>query len=146
MSVAAARTWGRGPMSVLSEMPQCTTDSCEENGVVMLAGSARCLEHFFQGCYGRLERLDPVVRGRSREGAINGGAPKLLEELVKQVLIVSLQHEKLSNLDRSRLLDLLLWAGELQFALRVPHSVRAEEIVYGAGQRHVSGGRNLSGN
>jgi hypothetical protein len=133
-------------MSVLSEMPQCTTDSCEANGVVMLAGSPLCLEHFFQGCYGRLERLDPVVRGRSREGAINGGAPKLLGELVKQVLIVSLQHEKLNNLDRSRLLDILLWAGELQFALRVPHSVSAEEIVYGAGQRHVRGGRNLSGN
>lgn len=132
-------------MSVLSEMPPCTMDTCGENGVVMLAGSPLCLEHFFQRCYGRLERLDPVVRGKSREDALNGGAPKMLEELVKQVLIVSLQHEKLSNLDRSRLLDILLWAGELQFALRVPRSVRAEQLVYGAGPRQVRAGRSLSG-
>ncbi len=86
-----------------------------------------------------------MVRGQSREIAINTGTAKALEEMVRQVLIVCLQHEKLSNLDRSRLLDILLWAGDLQFTLRVSRSVSAEEIVYGVGRRALVG-RSSSGN
>jgi hypothetical protein len=127
-------------------MAQCTTIACAQNGVVKLAGVTLCLEHFFQGCYERLEGLDPVVRGKARESAINDGAPKVLEEVVKQVLIVCLQHKNLSNLDRSRLLDILLWAGELQLVLRVPRSISAEEMVYGVPQRRAHGGRGLIGN
>jgi hypothetical protein len=125
---------------------QCTTITCEEHGVVMLAGATFCLEHFFQECYERLEGLDPVVRGKTREGAIHEAAPKVLEEVVKQVLMVCLQHQNLSNLDRSRLLDILLWAGELQLVLRVPRIISAEEMVYGAAQRRAHGGRGLMGN
>jgi hypothetical protein len=125
---------------------QCTMITCAENGVVMLAGETLCLEHFFQGCYERLEGLDPLVRGKTRESAINDGAPKALEEVVKQALIVCLQHKNLSNLDRSRLLDILLWAGELQLVLRVPRIISAEEMVYGVAQRRMHGGRGLMGN
>ncbi len=114
--------------------------------MVVLAGEPLCLEHFFQGCYGRLERFDPVVHSKSREAAVNDGMPKVLEEVVNQVLIVCLQHQKLSNLDRSRLLDILLWAGELQFVLRVPRSISPEEIVYGGCRRLAHTGRSLSGN
>lgn len=127
-------------------MAQCTTLTCAENGVVMLGEANLCLEHFFQQCYEKLERLDPVVRGKRREGATNDGAPKALEEVVKQVLIVCLQHKSLSNLDRSRLLDILLWAGEQQFMLRVPRIISAEEMVYGVGQRWAQGGRGWMGN
>ena len=123
---------------------QCTTITCAENGVVMLAGVTLCLEHFLQQCYGRLEGLDPAVRGKTREAAINDGAPKILEEVVKQVLIVCLQHNNLSNLDRSRLLDILLWAGELQLVLRVPRIISAEQMVYGVAQRRTQRGRGLT--
>jgi hypothetical protein len=127
-------------------MAQCTTITCAENGVVMLAGATLCLEHFFQQCYERLEGLDPAVRGKTREVAINDGAPKALEEVVKEALIVCLQHKNLSNVDRSRLLDILLWAGELQLVLRVPRIVSAEQMVYGVAQRRARGGRGLLGN
>ncbi|HJY88867.1 MAG TPA: hypothetical protein VJ255_01255, partial [Candidatus Acidoferrum sp.] len=101
---------------------------------------------FLQQCYGRLEGLDPAVRGKTRETAINDGAPKILEEVVKQVLIVCLQHKNLSNLARSRLLDILMWAGELQLVLRVPRIISAEQIVYGVVQRRTQRGRGLIGN
>lgn len=133
-------------MNAPSEMPQCGADVCTKNGVVTLAEQALCLEHFFQGCYERLELLDPTVRGKSRESAINEGVPNVLEELVKQVLIVCLRHEKLTNLDRSRLLDILLWAGELQFLLRVPRSVSQVGIAYGIGRQRTAGARSLAGN
>ena len=145
MNATATRTREHGPMNAQGTA-QCTTITCAENGVVMLAGVTLCLEHFFQQCYGRLEVIDPVVRGKAREAAINDGAPKILEEVVKQVLIVCLQHKNLSNLHRSRLLDILLWAGELQLVLRVPRIIRAEEMVYGVTQRRAQGGRGLLGN
>jgi hypothetical protein len=126
-------------------MPHCTTEACEETGAVVLAGQPLCLGHFLQGCYERLERFDPVVRGKSRNRAGTEGAPNVLEDLVKQVLIVCLQRENLSNMDRSRLLDILLWAGELQFLLRIPLGVSTEEDVYGIRHRRVPAGRGLSG-
>jgi hypothetical protein len=125
---------------------QCTTITCAEDGVVMMAGMTLCLEHFFRECYEKLEKLDPLVRGKTRESAINDGAPKVLEEVVKQALIVCLQHKNLSNLDRSRLLDILLWAGELQLVLRVPRIISAEEMVYGVAPRRAHGGRGWMGN
>ena len=125
---------------------QCTTSTCAEDGVVMLAGMTLCLEHFLRECYEKLGKLDPMVRGTTREGTINDGAPKVLEEVVKQALIVCLQHKNLTNLDRSRLLDILLWAGELQLVLRVPRIISAEEMVYGVAPRRTHGGRGLMGN
>jgi hypothetical protein len=124
---------------------QCTTVTCAQGGVVMLAGATLCLEHFLEECYERLDGIDPLVRGKNREGASKDAAPKVLEEVVKQVLIVCLQHQNLSNLDRSRLLDILLWAGELQLVLRVPRIISAEEMVYGMGRR-PQGRRGLMGN
>jgi len=59
---------------------------------------------------------------------------------------VCLQHKHLSNLDRSRLLDILLWAGELQLVLRVPRIISAEQMVYGVVQRRTQRGRGLIGN
>lgn len=132
-------------MKVHSEMPHCTTETCGETGVVVLAGEPRCLGHFLQGCYQRLERFDPVVRGKRRNSAGTEGVTNALEDLVKQVLIVCLQRENLSNRDRSRLLDILLWAGELQFLLRVPHGISTQENAYGMGRRSVPAGRSLSG-
>jgi hypothetical protein len=144
MSAPATINRGPGAMKVHSEMPHCTTDTCGETGVVVLAGEPLCLGHFLQGCYQRLERFDPVVRGKRRNSAGTEGAPNVLEDLVKQVLIVCLQRENLSNRDRSRLLDILLWAGELQFLLRVPHGATTAENAYGMSVRSVPRGQSLS--
>jgi hypothetical protein len=132
-------------MNILSDMPHCTTETCGEAGVVVLAGQSLCLGHFFQGCYERLERFDPVVRGKTRDSEGIDGARKVLEDLVKQVLIVCLQREDLSNRDRSRLLDILLWAGELQFLLRIPHRALTGEHVYRQSPRRAPAGWSFSG-
>jgi hypothetical protein len=43
-----------------------------------------------------------------------------LEECSRKALDVSLRSDNLSNLERGRLLDILLWAGELFIFLRAP--------------------------
>jgi hypothetical protein len=51
-----------------------------------------------------------------------------IEECSHKALEVSLQCENLTNLERGRLLDILLWAGELFLVLRAPR-VSFEEPV-----------------
>jgi len=43
-----------------------------------------------------------------------------IEECSRRALDISLHSKKLSNLERGRLLDILLWAGELFLLLRAP--------------------------
>jgi hypothetical protein len=49
-----------------------------------------------------------------------------IEECSRKALDISLQNEDLTNLQRGRLLDILLWAGELFLLLRAPRTAFAE--------------------
>ncbi len=51
-----------------------------------------------------------------------------IEECSRKALDVSLQSEDLSNLERGRLLDILLWAGELFLLLRAPRVILTEPV------------------
>jgi hypothetical protein len=51
-----------------------------------------------------------------------------IEECSRKALDISLQSKNLSNLQRGRLLDILLWAGELFLLLRAPRVSLAESI------------------
>jgi len=52
-----------------------------------------------------------------------------IEECSQKALEVSLQYENLSNLERARLLDILLWASELFLILRAPRVTLEEPAV-----------------
>ena len=71
-------------------------------------------------CYAQLEAVDP--RGqKSRELRVDLAAVRaFIEECSRKALEVSLQSENLTNLERARLLDILLWASELFLVLRAP--------------------------
>ena len=81
---------------------------------------AYCLNHFLQRCYQRLEALDPRGRQFRTESASPAVMRAFIEECSRKALDVSLHSEALSNLERGRLLDILLWAGELFLLLRAP--------------------------
>ena len=53
-----------------------------------------------------------------------------IEECSRKALDVSLQSENLSNLQRGRLLDVLLWAPELFLLLRVPQFSLAQSMGF----------------
>ena len=57
-----------------------------------------------------------------------------IEECSRKALDVSLQSEDLSNLQRGRLLDILLWAGELFLLLRAPRLTLAESMACSDGR------------
>lgn len=130
----------------------CSAAGCDNLGVAVLSEQALCLEHFLESCYEQLGEVDP--RGRAvPPGALQLAAQMArVEECSTQALRVSLSADGLSNLERGRLLDLLLWAGELYVLLRRPgvrfqlpefwESTRMENSQTGARNRDLpSNGR-----
>jgi len=98
----------------------CSEGSCGDAAITSVDLQALCLNHFLLHCYERLEELDPRGRQFSDEPVDVMSRRAFIEECSRKVLDVSLQSESLSNLQRGRLLDILLWAGELFLLLRVP--------------------------
>jgi hypothetical protein len=71
-----------------------------------------CSEHFLVACYEVLERLDRGM-GLSATATEVSEAKRVADECVRGVLDVSLKAAELSNLQKARLLDVLLWAGDI---------------------------------
>ena len=105
---------------LLTGKENCEASSCAESAVIALAGQDFCLHHFLAKCYERLGLLESMVHAHAVDSAWVRTARALLQECSNQTLRVSLRHQPLSNLERSRLLDILLLCGELQQTLRNP--------------------------
>jgi hypothetical protein len=112
----------------------CRVRSCSSAAITTLDHQALCLNHFLLRCYERLEGLDPRGRKCSAEPLEVVSMRAFIEECSRKALDVSLQSENLTNLQRGRLLDILLWAGELFLLLRAPRLVFAESIPSPEGQ------------
>ena len=97
---------------------ECNASGCVNSAVVVIAGRDVCLDHFFTSCYEQLDALEPKIRARSLQDAAVHAAKHLLEECSNRALLISLQYKQLTNLERSRLPDILLSCGDLQHLLR----------------------------
>jgi hypothetical protein len=104
---------GLGKMDTIRAERNCSVDRCECGSVASLAEQALCLNHFVAHCYDQLDRIDPRGRSRTVAEVERAKVRDFVEECSDQALNVCLQAERLSNLERGRLLDILLWAGEL---------------------------------
>jgi len=120
---------GRGGMDAMLGKRNCRMGSCVGAAITTLDDQALCLNHFLLGCYERLEGLDPRGRKFSTEPLDVACMRAFVEECSRKALDVSLQCKSLSNLQRGRLLDILLWAGELFLLLRAPRLTLAQSIA-----------------
>ena len=120
---------GLGGMDTMLGKRNCRVRSCSSAAITTLDHQALCLNHFLLRCYERLEGLDPRGRKFSAEPVDVASMRAFIEECSRKALDVSLQSENLSNLQRGRLLDILLWAGELFFLLRAPRLTLAQSIA-----------------
>lgn len=111
---------GLGEMVAMFEKRNCRTGSCSRAAITTLDRQAFCLNHFLLRCYEKLEGFDPRGRKFSTEPVDLAAMRAFIEECSRKALDVSLQSENLTNLQRGRLLDILLWAGELFLLLRAP--------------------------
>ena len=120
---------GLGGMDTMVGKRNCRMGSCGSAAITTLDRQALCLNHFLLRCYEKLEGLDPRGRKFSAEPVDLASMRAFVEECSRKALDVSLQSKNLSNLQRGRLLDILLWAGELFLLLRAPRVSLAESIA-----------------
>jgi hypothetical protein len=126
------RSESRGVGSVDTKLADrnCSDGACHSAAATSLDQQALCLTHFLLRCYARLEAVDP--RGqKSREERVDLAAMRaFIDECSQRALEVSLHYENLTNLERARLLDILLWASELFLILRAPRVLPEEPSVF----------------
>jgi hypothetical protein len=94
-----------------------------------LAQQDFCVDHFIELCYENLRRIDPRDQRQGRMTLEIPAMRAFVEECSRRALEVAMRCENLDNLQRGRLLDILLWAGELFLLLRVPRSSFADTIL-----------------
>ena len=119
---------GLGGMDTMHRKRNCRVGSCGGAAVATLDHQALCLNHFLLRCYEKLEGFDPRGRKFSAEPVDLASMRAFIEECSRKALDISLQSQNLTNLQRGRLLDILLWAGELFLLLRVPRLTLAESM------------------
>ena len=117
---------GVGPVDTKLAERNCCESACHSAAATSLDQQALCLNHFLLRCYARLEAVDP--RGqKSHEQRVDLAAMRaFIEECSQKTLEVCLQSGNLTNLERARLLDILLWASELFLVLRAPRVISEE--------------------
>src|ERR1700740_3758585 len=124
---------GLGRMDTRLGKRNCDVYACGGAAITSLDQQALCLNHFLPRCYEKLEALDPRGRKLSAETVDLAAMRAFVEECSRKALDVSLQSGNLDNLQRGRLLDILLWAGELFLLLRAPRLTFDRSIASAAG-------------
>ena len=120
---------GLGGMDTMLASRNCRMGSCNGAAVATLDNQALCLNHFLSRCYEKLEKLEPRGRKFSSEPVDLTSMRAFIEECSRKALDISLHSRSLTNLQRGRLLDILLWAGELFLLLRAPRLTLAQSIA-----------------
>ena len=106
---------------------QCSFTGCSHPAVVSLRAQSLCLEHFCCRCYEFLKNTEncgepeatnstassSCCSGSSGLGSSGSGVLRMADECARKALDISLNTSVLSNLERARLLDILLWCGDV---------------------------------
>ena len=120
---------------------KCQLDSCANSALISLESLGLCLEHFLSTCYERLDNLEPKIRRRTLEQTQVQTVYAFLEECSDRALLIALQQDNLSNLDRSRLLNILLLTRHLQLFLKNTLGILGESRPLAAAAPSSSGSR-----
>lgn len=116
VSVAAGMDRAKGERVSMGTKLSCSRVECLRSAVTALGDKEYCFDHFCSRCYELLERNQRIAGLSSSQEFREGQAE--LDECARRALEISFSRVVLNNLDRARLLDILLWAGDLTTALR----------------------------
>lgn len=104
---------------------KCAAEGCAEPVVASVDEREVCRAHFLAHAYRRLEAMTEQMNEpdfHTRHGELAGS---FLEQCMRDVTNIACAADLPDNLERARLLDILLWASELYGRLRRGPRVRA---------------------
>ena len=119
-----------GPVDTKLAERNCCEVACHSAAATSLDQQALCLNHFLLRCYAQLDAVDPRGQKSGQQRVDLAAMRAFIEECSHKALEVSLQSGNLSNLERARLLDILLWASELFLILRAPRVILQEPAPF----------------
>lgn len=136
----------KGEPFSMSAKASCSRVDCSEPAVTSFEERKFCFDHFCMRSYELLERSHRGVDLAYSSEEFNEEL-FALDDLARRALEVSFGPHTLDNLDRARLLDILLWAGELTSNLRRRRpGISALERLEGVGAGGSSTARGRNGN
>jgi hypothetical protein len=115
-SVVAGIYRAKGERVSMRTRLSCSRVECLRSAVTVLGDKDYCFDHFCSRCYELLERNQRFPGPTSSQEFHEELAE--LDDCARRALEISFGRVELNNLDRARLLDILLWAGDLTTALR----------------------------
>jgi hypothetical protein len=102
----------------MTHAEKCTVQGCDQAVAASLDSEALCRQHFISTCYARLDRYDEIRRGPGLSATNTESVRRFIHECTRSADEMEHQAKDLDNLDRAKLLDIILSASELGCHLR----------------------------
>ena len=97
---------------------QCSIEGCNQAVSATLESEAFCRGHFISACYEQLERYDEMQKSHRLSVADAESVRRFINHSSRQADEIEHKTKEIDNLDRARLLHIILWANELGRHLR----------------------------
>ena len=101
-----------GELRAMHHHKPCRYAGCLEHGATALGNEDLCCDHFVLRCYEFLQQIDAERGKHSIDFVFTTDLKDSVNNCLHGALEISLRSEALSNLQKARLLDIMLWAGE----------------------------------
>jgi len=102
----------------MANAEQCGVKGCGQAAGATLEGEALCRGHFISVCYEQLERYDEMQKAHRLSVSDAESARRFINQCSREADEIEHATKDLENLDRARLLHIILWANELGRHLR----------------------------
>lgn len=102
----------------MADTLQCRFAGCQQAFAASLEGEALCREHFIAVCYARLDQYDQLRKGPGLSAVDTESVRRFVHECTRSADQMEHDGDNLDNLDRAKLLHIILTASELGRHLR----------------------------
>lgn len=103
---------------MMSNAEHCHVAGCNGSRAATLDGDSYCREHFISECYTRLDRYDEIRKGPGLSATNPEAVRRFIHECTRSADEIEHAGDNLDNLDRAKLLHIILSASELGRHLR----------------------------
>jgi hypothetical protein len=102
----------------MTRIEKCSLADCGQGVAASLDGEAYCRGHFISVCYTRLDKYDEIRQGTGLSIADTESVRRFIHECTRHADEMEHSAKDLDNLDRAKLLHIILSASELGRHLR----------------------------
>ena len=102
----------------MKNVDHCGVRGCARTADAIIDSEALCREHFISHCYAQLERFDEMQKAHRLNIPDAESVRRFINQSSRQADEIEHSTKDLDNLERARLLHIILWANEVGSYLR----------------------------